>query len=335
MKKIIFLLFAGFFLVSCISWNGGHTEGLQDNKVLILSKSFNASDIKDVEVETSGGSISVTGDATGQATVEVFGQGNNGRRLSKDEILQVLRNDYEFSVTAENGTLKGIAKRTISGRWKNAVSISFKIHVAKNVNADLHTSGGSIRLASLHGNENFGTSGGSIHFEQLSGTINGHTSGGGITALNSKGNIEGHTSGGPIKLEELDGEIEMHTSGGSIEASHVSGNLDLSTSGGGIRLEDIAAKLSAHTSGGSIHANFTTFKQNAELSTSGGSIKVNVPKSAHLDFELKGSRVNIGSANNIQVDMNKQKSHATGSLNNGGAQLGAHTSGGSVSLDFK
>lgn len=341
MKKLFFLLIAGSIATLSLSKASGflnhfHTERLQSDPVLLLSRSFNISDIKNVNVQTSGGAVTVSGDATAKASIEVFGQGNNGKRLSKDEILEVLKNDYEFSVTAENGTLSAIAKRKVTGMWKKAVNISFKVHVGRNTNTDLHTSGGSISLSSLQGAENFKTSGGSIHFDNLSGNINGNTSGGSITALKSKGNIKAHTSGGSLDIKDLEGNIQMHTSGGSIQAANVTGdNLDLSTSGGSIHLENISAKLTANTSGGSINADLTRLTQDADLSTSGGSIRISIPKVAKVNFELRGSRVNIGAANNIQVQMNKQKSAATGSLNNGGVHLNAHTSGGTVSLDFK
>lgn len=340
MKKICIILLAGGLAFAGISWTAKNIFTISFVKpdadpVLILSKSFGISGVKNVEVSTSGGSISVSGDATNNATVEAFGQGNNGRRLSKDEIMQVLNRDYEFSVASVNGTLKAIARRKVSGSWKNAVSISFKIHTAQNVTTNLNTSGGSIRLAGLHGAQQFNTSGGSISFDGLSGDIDGHTSGGSITAMNSSGNIKAHTSGGSLNIKNLNGSIEMHTSGGSIDAQNVKGTLDLSTSGGSIHLSEIAAKLSAQTSGGSIHAGLISLRQDADLASSGGSVGIEVPNSAKMSFELWGSKVKIGAANNIQVQMNKAQDHATGSINNGGATLHARTSGGTVSLDFK
>lgn len=340
MKKLFIILLAGGVSFAVTSWSTKniftvHTSKPDADPVLILSKNFSISDVKNVEVSTSGGSISVSGDATNNATVEVFGQGNNGRRLSRDEIMQVLNKDYEFSVSAVNGSLKAVARRKVSGNWKNAVSISFKIHTAQNVTTNLNTSGGSIRLSGLHGAQQFNTSGGSIYFENLSGDIDGHTSGGSIMALNSTGNIKAHTSGGSLNIKSLKGNIEMHTSGGGIDAENVHGNLDVSTSGGSIHLSNIAAKLSAHTSGGSIHAGLLSLGQDADLASSGGSVNITVPGNTKMNFELSGSRVSIGAANNIQVQMNKALDHATGSLNNGGAKLNARTSGGIVSLDFK
>lgn len=174
-----------------------------------------------------------------------------------------------------------------------------------------------------------------MHFENLSGSINGHTSGGSITALKSNGDIKASTSGGSIHIDDLKGNIEMHTSGGSIHAEGITGTLDLSTSGGSLQLNNISAKLRGRTSGGSINTDLSQLNQDVDLSTSGGSIRITIPKIAKVNFELKGSRVSIGAANNIQVEMNKQKSFATGSLNSGGSHLNAHTSGGAVSLDFK
>lgn len=338
-KSFLFLLASGIMFTS-ISWtnstsNNYHRDRQKDNEVLLFSKSFNTKDIKNVTVSTTGGSITLAGDATGSASVEVSGQGNNGRKLSKDEILEILKNDYEFLVGVENGTLKAIVKRKVSGARKRAVSISFNIHVGKYTSTDLETSGGNIWLSTLQGTQSFTTSGGNIHFENLSGNINGRTSGGNITALSSKGKIQANTSGGSIDIQDLNGDIVMHTSGGNINAQNVSGALGLTTNGGNLTLSNIAAKVYGGTSGGSVHASLSKLKQEVELFTSGGSINITIPKIAKANFVLDGSRVSVGAANNIQVDMNKQKSFAAGSLNNGGVHLKAHSSGGSVSLDFK
>jgi len=338
MKKLQFSILAAALIavtLSCISVeSNGVNFGGQSKEISLMTKSFDASSIKGIEAVTSGGNISVDGDAAGQATIEVLGRGNNGKNYSKEEIMDILQRDYEFSVGKDGSNLSAICKRKKSLGWKNAVTISYIIHVNKNVSSALKTSGGNIQLSGLKGTQNFATSGGNIKFSELSGQILGRTSGGNILASNSHGDIKANTSGGNIKMENLEGTIEMHTSGGNIQSSAVSGDLSVSTSGGNIDLSDIAASLNASTSGGSIEATFTTFEKAASLSTSGGSIRLDVPNAAKMDFDLKGSSVSVGQANHIDVQINKQKDHATGHLNGGGPSLDARTSGGSVKINF-
>ena len=338
MKKLQFAILGAAFIaiaLSCISVeSNGVNFGGQSNPVTLMTKSFDASSIKGIEALTSGGNISVTGDAVGQATIEVLGQGNNGKSFSKEEMMDILQKDYEFSVGKDGDKISAICKRKKSIGWKNSVNISYVIHVSKHVSSALKTSGGNIQLSGLKGSQNFATSGGNIKFSELSGEVMGRTSGGNIVASDSHGDIQAHTSGGNIKMQNLEGTIEMRTSGGNIKGENVTGELSSSTSGGNIDLINVDAALKASTSGGSIEASFIKFSKAASLSTSGGSIRLDVPNAAKMDFDLRGSSVHVGAASQIDVEINKQKDHATGHLNGGGATLDASTSGGSVKIAF-
>jgi DUF4097 and DUF4098 domain-containing protein YvlB len=89
---------------------------------------------------------------------------------------------------------------------EKGLSISFKVFVLKNVSTDLSTSGGSINLTNLTGDQKFSTSGGSLHIDNVGGKI------------------DGRTSGGSIHLENSRDDIDLSTSGGSIEASNCNGS---------------------------------------------------------------------------------------------------------------
>src|SRR3954470_3895345 len=92
-----------------------------------LTKSFTNATIKNVEVSTSGGSISVDGVNPSETRVEVYINGNNDRHLTRDEIQQILNEYYELTV-AQNGD-KIIAKAKAKDRnmnWKKGISISFR-----------------------------------------------------------------------------------------------------------------------------------------------------------------------------------------------------------------
>ncbi len=65
----------------------------------------------------------------------------------------------------------------------------------------LRTSGGSISLINLNGEQDFSTSGGSLHVEKMSGKIDGSTSGGSIHVSDSKDEIDLRTSGGSIEAK--------------------------------------------------------------------------------------------------------------------------------------
>ncbi|ANI89884.1 hypothetical protein A9P82_11655 [Arachidicoccus ginsenosidimutans] len=323
MKKLLIFTLACGVALTAISWTGKMFNNIigvvQSNAepVLMQTKSFGISEVKNVNASTTLGSITVTGDATGEASVEMYAQANNNQHLSKDEIQQIINRDYNIEISVENGklTAKAIFKNKHVGNNQKTVSVSFKIHTAKNVSTDLNSVTGSIHLAALQGNERFEVSTGSLHLDNISGDINGHTSTGSIHADNCNGNI---------KLE---------TSTGSVHASYIKGMLDARTSTGSLHLENITAKVYATTSTGSISAKFDTFKNDATLSTSIGSVNVEVPKDIAANLDLEGSHINANRLYNFSGDTGKR--NIKGKINGGGANLAASTNMGSVSLNFK
>ena len=76
------------------------------------TKSLASEAIKNVKVETSGGSISVTGVSNSEAQIEVYIRGNNGKdkNLSKEEIQKRLAEYYDLTISVSNNKLTAIAK---------------------------------------------------------------------------------------------------------------------------------------------------------------------------------------------------------------------------------
>ena len=324
MKKLSILLFACGAAIIAIAWTNGNlhtttnldfTQNQGDNKVLMLTKSFNSSDINKVKVNTftvSEGNIEVVGNADNQTTVEMYVQSNRNENLSKEKIQQLL-NNYNIVIDVSKGILTVNANCKVEN---NTLSFSFKIHTAKKVSTDLITSGGDIMLASLHGNEVFTTSGGKLRIDDVSGNINGTASGGNIEANNCFGDIRMLTSGGNITVNNLNGNTKIATSGGIIEAQNISGGLQ------------------ASTAGGSITAQFNKITDDIGLFTSGGNIAITIPQNAALLLDLKGSSIhhtNISLAPGYTTET-PGETIVNGIINGGGATLKARASDGKIDL---
>ena len=279
-----------------------------------LTKSFPAAGFTTLKVETSGGSLTVLGQNAGEARIEMYVRGNNGDNLSDAEIKDRLERYYQVNIDKDATTLTAIAKRINDNNWnwRNQLSISFKVFVPMNVSSDLHTSGGSIDLSNLSGDQKAVTSGGSINLENL------------------KGNAVVRTSGGSIEVANITGNLDAVTSGGSIRANGNLGNSKLKTSGGSIRLSSVSGSLEAHTSGGSIHADIASLGERLSLSTSGGSIEVKMPMDKGMDLDLKGNKVQIAMNNFNGV---VEDDHVQGKLNGGGIPVSMRTSGGRVRIN--
>ncbi|MCF3107467.1 DUF4097 domain-containing protein [Niabella sp. CC-SYL272] len=293
-----------------------------------LTKNFSAAAVKEIRAETSGGSISVEGGKT-SGLVEVYVEPSNGglrRKMSDNDIKTILDRYYDLEVSTSGNVVVAKASRRDRG-WSDqtGLSISFKIYTGTNVNTNLKTSGGSIHLRSLKGDQFFKTSGGSLLVKEVAGKISGKTSGGSIDVSDSRDEIDLVTSGGSIKadhlegrirlktsggslnLSDLSGNIEARTSGGSVTASDIKGDLFTSTSGGSVTLRGINGNLDASTSGGRIRAELVGTKDFIKLHTSAGGVDIDMPRTTNAQFNLRGSKVNISRLGDFNGSIEKDQ----------------------------
>lgn len=336
-------------LLILLTWFVSIAAKAQDSDKPYVTKNFTNTALKELEVETSGGSITVTGDQSAGFKIDMYVRPNNWNgksELSKEEIEDRLE-DYDILIGTEGSRVIATAKRKIGTKWDNnkSISIGFKVSAPRNIATNLKTSGGSIHIASLSGEQHFTTSGGSLKVTDLDGIIRGRTSGGSIDVANCSKDIELHTSGGSIKaselkgrinlatsggsiqLNELDGDIEARTSGGSVKGDGVKGSLNTGTSGGSVRLANVAGSLRASTSAGSIEVELTKLGEYVDLSSSAGSVRVTMPMDKGIDLNLKGNKVNIALKN---FDGQAEKDYVRGKMNGGGIPIILSASSGSV-----
>ena len=315
MKNSTKLFFAvlpmAFFVTIACNGIANLTEGQP-----YLTKEFTINTPGELEVETSGGSIDVSSHQGNKVRVEMFvRKGGRSFDPGDDQAAEALE-EFEIEIRQSGNTVIASAERE-GNNWfnnNNNISISFKVFVPKQMSCDLNTSGGSIKLNGVVGDQEVKTSGGSLNLDNI------------------EGDMEARTSGGSINIENYAGTLDASTSGGSIKLMDATGDLSLSTSGGSINLEGIQGSLTASTSGGGIRANLSSLEKQLRLSTSGGSITAVVPNGLGLDLDLKGNRVNTKLSN---FDGEVEKDRIIGSVNGGGIPVVMSTSGGTVNLEYK
>jgi len=301
----------------------------------LLTRTFPAASIKSVEVNTSGGSITVSGNDAREAVVEVYVSRD---KWSAEKIKQSLDENYTIDINVSGGKLNVSAKskKTISNWNLNGLNISVKISIPRQVSSNLHTSGGSIHISNLTGAQDIRTSGGSLTIDDVSGNITGKTSGGSISISNSNdkinlttsggsiiakdcnGKISLNTSGGSIRMNGISGDVNASTSGGSITADQISGTLKTGTSGGSISLNAISGSLEAHTSGGSINVTMESVSDYVKLSNS-GSIHLTIPINRGYHLKLKGNKVETTGLKDFRGSMDSK--NVSGTVAGGGAEI--------------
>lgn len=276
-------------------------------------ENFDISTPGELEVNTTGGHITVEGSSSNSVRVEMYVRKGRQNLLPEDTDL----GKWEIDISQSGNKVKASAKRP--GRnWSlfgnEHVSISFVVYTPREMSSDLNTSGGHIEVLGLDGNQDIATSGGHLDLADLKGTI------------------EARTSGGHIDIADVRGDVEARTSGGHIDVQKSEGSLKVKTSGGHIDLADVSGTVEASTSGGNISANLNTVGKFVDLKTSGGNVEVSVPGNVGFDLKLRGSYVST-KLQNFSGEM--ERDEVEGKLNGGGPMISARTSGGVVSLSFK
>ena len=339
MKRVLFI-FIGTFL--CL-----HLAIGQQN-VVEMRHSFPAASIQTVEARTMGGGITVTGNATSQATVEVRVSGTRGQ--SESLVRQLLEENHVIDIRVENGKLIAAARRNENTRDEDQLSINFIINVPSNVSSDLQTMGGGIEISNLSGGtQNFQTMGGGLSVENVSGNITGRTMGGGITLGNSQGNINLQTNGGGVTAQNSSGTITLRTLGGGLTLINLNGTIEANTNGGGITANDIQGSLNTRTLGGGVTIN--RLSGNVEASTLGGAMNVEVlsanefvrvsatngnvslilPANRGYSLNVSGNRVEASGLNSFSGDRNER--NINGMVGSGGVAV--EVRGQRVNLNFR
>jgi len=119
---------------------------------------------------------------------------------------------------------------------------------------------------------------------------------GSIRAEAIEGRLVLNTSDGSVTGTRLGGDLQIRSGDGSIRLDNTTGKLDLETTDGSIVFEAQPTVLRAKTGDGSIRATIepdTVMSDNWELTTSDGTVVVNLPSvfSAELDVETSDGSV--------------------------------------------
>ncbi len=303
------LLFAALFTWATTTAKAQSPSGVDAYQTV----TFSTSGSPELDIETSGGAIHVTGHSQNDVIIEMVVRRGSRTLSPSDTDLS----DYDIVIEQDGNRITARATRESSltdfFRARDNLSISFYISAPENSDVEGRTSGGSVSAENLHNNTRLRTSGGSV------------------TAKNSSGTINLRTSGGSVNLENVSGNITAGTSGGSVNASQLFGAAELSTSGGTIRIRESGGRISARTSGGGIRAELIEFTENVELRTSGGSIHITLPELSGFELNLSGSRVNTDLRNFTGTS---RRNTIQGTVGSGGPKLTARTSGGSINLSY-
>lgn len=282
----------------------------------VVEKTFSVQSSGLLTVQTQGGNIQVETGSGSEVRVVAREYIRASSDAEADELLKNLTLRIEAAGNGVNATAKYEKKKSFGlFGGSTPVQVNFVVTVPKDYHVSLRTSGGNVTVADLNG------------------TAHVRTSGGNVTLGNISGEVDANTSGGDVRLAQGGSRVKLGTSGGNITLDHAVGPADLDTSGGDIRVGSVDDTLHASTSGGNVTADkLGAFKGECELRTSGGNVRVTVPKSHGftLDASTSGGHVSANGLTISITDGGAGRGKLGGDVNGGGPKLRLHSSGGDI-----
>lgn len=188
--------------------------------------------------------------------------------------------------------------------------------------------------------------GGHIRMGNVNQPVCARTRGGDITIGDISGAARISTSGGHIEVGKVAGDVLLKTSGGHIVLRGGVGAVVAKTSGGHIRLEKVAGSVEAVSSGGNITVELVPRGEaRSSLNTSGGNIDLYLPQSSRAtirvcirvqdDWETNSQKCFIRSdfpPESYESNHWTREIRATYQLNGGGAEITLQAANGVVEI---
>lgn len=304
-----------------------------------LDRTFTVSGAGTLVVEADGGDIVVKGGGGKQVQVQIVVKGSRKAIES-----------MELSAEQEGQNVSVKARRDVTGWFSlGNQQTTVTVTVPDQYGADLRTSGGNIdvsrmqgdvvgktsggdvRAGAIRGALRLTTSGGNIEIEDVAGNAQVRTSGGDVRAQTVTGDLKAETSGGNVRIENVTGEVVARSSSGDVVASGIKGPADLQTSGGGVEAGGVDGSIRAVTSGGDVRVDLVGANRGIMASTNGGTIVIRVPRNVTADIDASTSGGSVSSELPITATEIRERK-LVGTLNGGGPEIHARTSGGDVRL---
>ena len=287
-----------------------------------------------VEIETSRGSITITGADVQACSITAT-------------IKAWAENDEEAKELAEKtkielkGSDKKLAIITVRPKLENnqSIGVDFDLIVPRKTHIQCASSRGSIKVTNIQGDLKGAVSRGSITAEAIQGSAELTTSRGNIACKDiSNGDIKLRTSRGHINLDNASaGSLLLASSRGHIDVCKTSATTArISSSRGHITCKDITfAELTGEISRGNFKIDYSQSSPPeiaANITTSRGNINLVPPPAFAGQINLDVSRGSINTNLPIKVKGEISKEKITGTVGQGNGKLSLKTSRGSITI---
>ncbi len=241
-----------------------------------------------LDVDTSSGSITVTGSGTADCNVIATITGHAPTEAEAQELAEQVR----IKLDQVGDTLRVRADKP-TPRRNRGITISYTITVPRRANLECKSAYGNLSMADIKGTVNGKTSSGSIQAEVIHGTTDLNTSYGSISCRDIVGaNVTLHSSSGSVTAANIEGSLRSESSYGSVTCEAFSGDdLTLKSSSGRIVISQATFETChADTSYGSVTGNDLKGKT-IKCHSGSGSIDISDSDAPRMDLSTSYGHV--------------------------------------------
>lgn len=268
------------------------------------SKDFDASNLEDISVQLTSGSVVLVGSDNSKGSVTVKASGDIAARELLNELVSVSMLNKNNKVEIRVSNLK---------KDNSNIQLQTTIVIPSSLNIISFIEAGHIEATNFKGDVEFKTLGGHITLRDLSGDI---------TAF---------TEGGHIKLSDSNGDASLKSLGGHLTANGFTGDIEMRTSGGNVTGMNLTGSINAFSSGGSINLQFNSVEGDIQARNGAGQIDIRLPSSINADLNITGTKVELDSRFPFKGE--KKKGQIMGKIGTGGISITAKTGYGTVLIE--
>ena len=286
-----------------------------------------------LDVMTGAGSIEVTEGGSGEVLIVASIKARGGSGATAEEKLEYLRANPPIRQDGNNITVG----RVEDERYRNNVSISYKITTPYDTSLESRNGSGSQKVINIQGPVNASTGSGSISLSKIGGDVDASTGSGSIDVDSVDGQTHLRTGSGSIRAERISGSVKASTGSGSITINQIESELqeprrvEASTGSGSIDVDGVSGFLKAGTGSGSITASGNP-ADDWNIGTSSGNITLRISPNAAFNLRARTASGRINVDHPVTISGTVGRGSLNGTVRGGGSLVDIHTSSGNITI---
>lgn len=287
----------------------------------------------DLDVSTGSGSIEVIEGNSGEVWIQATIKARDDFRADAEEKVAYLTANPPIEQIGNRITVGRIEDK----RYRNNVSISYRIITPVDTRLEARNGSGSHRIVGIRGPVNATTGSGSIFMQKIAEDVDATTGSGSIDVDSVDGRANLRTGSGSIKADRMSGSVRAGTGSGSITVKQIENGLqaqrrvEASTGSGSIHVEGVSGFLKAGTGSGSITASGNP-ADDWNIGTSSGNVTLRISPDAAFSLRVRTASGRINVDHPVTIQGSVGRNNLNGTVRGGGSLIDVHTSSGSITI---